>query len=383
MRIVADENIPLLDAFFGPLGQIIRLPGREIDRTVLLDADVLLVRSVTAVPAGLLAGTPVRFVGTCTIGKDHLDVPGLVAAGVTVASAPGCNARGVVEYVLSCLLTLSERTGQSWRDKTVGVVGVGEVGGRLVNTLEALGVRCLRCDPPRAEKGEAGLIPLDALIAEADVITCHVPLLREGEYPTFHLFDYTRLKALRQGVWLINSSRGPVINNQALAEVLSQRNDLQVALDVWEHEPDVDLSLMRLCALATPHIAGYSLDGKLRGTAQIYAALCAYMQQPAWVQLADLAPDTGRAQLRVHPDVPAEWLLGRALRWVYDVRDDDARMRSSFSLGTSEAERRAGFDRLRKEYPLRREAGLLTIASSDELSADTCSLILAAGFLIP
>jgi erythronate-4-phosphate dehydrogenase len=182
---------------------------------------------------------------------------------------------------------------------------------------------------------------------------------------------------------LINSSRGPVINNQTLAEVLSQRNDLQVALDVWEHEPEVDLSLMQLCALATPHIAGYSLDGKLRGTAQIYAALCAYLQQPTLVQLADLAPDTGRVQLMVHPDVPAEWLLGRALRWVYDVRDDDARMRSSLSLAASEAERRAGFDRLRKEYPLRREAGLLTIASSAELSADTCSLILAAGFLIP
>jgi erythronate-4-phosphate dehydrogenase len=265
----------------------------------------------------------------------------------------------------------------------VGVVGVGEVGSRLVSTLEALGVRCVRCDPPRAENGEPGLVTLEALIAAADVITCHVPLLREGDHPTYHLFDHRRLKALRQGVWLINSSRGPVINNQALAEVLSQRNDLQVALDVWEHEPEVDFSLMQLCALATPHIAGYSLDGKLRGTAQIYAALCAYAQQPALVQLADLAPDAGRAQLSVHPDAPAEWLLSRALRWVYDVRDDDARMRNRLTLATDEAGRQAGFDRLRKKYPLRREAGLLTIAGSDELPADSRALISAAGFLIP
>ena len=161
MRLVADENIPLLDDFFAPFGDIVRLPGRAIDRAALIDADILLVRSVTPVTPALLRGTPVRFVGTCTIGTDHLDLPGLAAAGVSVASAPGCNARGVVEYVLSCLLTLAERTGESWRDRTVGILGVGEVGGRLASTLEALGVRCLRCDPPRAERGEAGLHTLD------------------------------------------------------------------------------------------------------------------------------------------------------------------------------------------------------------------------------
>lgn len=382
MRIVADENIPLLDGFFAPFGPIRRMPGRSIDKAALADADVLLVRSVTPVTAELLAGTPVRFVGTCTIGTDHLDLPGLAAAGITVASAPGCNARGVVEYVLSCLLTLSERTGQSWRGKTVGVVGVGEVGGRLVSTLEALGVQCLRCDPPLADAGETGLVSLDELIAGADVITCHVPLAHNGAHPTYRLFDQARLQALRQGAWLINSSRGPVIDNQALTAVMTQRTDLQVALDVWEYEPEVDPALARLCALATPHIAGYSLDGKLRGTAQIYAAFCDYLQQPAPARLTDLAPEAGRATLGVHSGAPAEWLFSRALRWVYDVRDDDARMRNMFSVAAGEAERRAGFDRLRKDYPLRREAGLLTIAGADELPADARNLLLAAGFSI-
>lgn len=383
MRIVADENIPLLDAFFAPFGEVVRLPGRSIDRSALVDADILLVRSVTAVGPGLLQGTRVGFVGTCTIGTDHLDLPGLAAAGIRVASAPGCNARGVVEYVLSCLLTLAERTGSSWRDRTVGIVGVGEVGGRLASTLEALGVRCLRCDPPRADRGETGLHALDELIAEADVISCHVPLTPAGAHPTVHLFDQTRLRALRRGAWLINSSRGPVIDNQALARVLEERSDLLVALDVWEHEPVVEPALARLCALATPHVAGYSLDGKLRGTEQIYRALCDHLQRAPSVSLQALAPKAGVATLQFCPDTPAEWVLARALRWVYDVRDDDARMRHMLAASTTSDQIRAGFDDLRKQYPLRREAGLLVLAGAGLLPERTASLLGAAGFAIP
>ncbi|GGC89696.1 4-phosphoerythronate dehydrogenase PdxB [Halopseudomonas salina] len=382
MRIVADENIPLLDGFFASFGDIIRMPGRAIDRAAVSDADVLLVRSVTRVSAELLAGTPVRFVGTCTIGTDHLDLAGLAAAGVRVASAPGCNARGVVEYVLSCLLTLAERTGESWWGKTVGVVGVGEVGNRLITTLEALGVRCLRCDPPRADAGERGLIDIDQLLAEADVISCHVPLTSEGAYPTSHLFDEQRLQALKKGAWFINSSRGPVIDNLALARVLSQRPDLQVALDVWEYEPEVSPALAALCALATPHIAGYSLDGKLRGTAQIYAALCDFAGEPVAVRLEALAPNAGEATWQVNPEVCADWLLARALRWVYDVRDDDARMRHMLRTAADESQRRAGFDQLRKMYPLRRETGLLAFAGSDVLPVNVQNVLLAAGFTL-
>lgn len=380
MQIVADENIPLLDAFFAQFGPIVRLPGRAIDRAALIEADILLVRSVTTVTAELLAGTPVRFVGTCTIGTDHLDLAGLRAAGVTVASAPGCNARGVVEYVLSCLLTLSERTGQSWRDKTVGVIGTGEVGGRLAATLEALGVRCLRCDPPRADAGESGLVELGQLIAQAEVISCHVPLTRDGAHPTFHLLDQARLGALRQGAWLINSSRGPVIDNQALGVVMRKRDDLQIVLDVWEQEPEVDTTLAQLCALATPHIAGYSLDGKLRGTAQIYQALCAFLRQPAVNSLDKLAPRAGEASIQVEAGAPAQWLFARALRWVYDVRDDDARMRNMLAGANGESQRRAGFDALRKQYPLRRETNLLRIEGAKRLPPEAQTLLLAAGF---
>jgi len=365
MRIVADENIPLLDAFFAEQGEIATYPGREIRREHLLQADALLVRSVTKVDAALLARTPVRFVGTCTIGTDHLDLPGLKAAGINVSSAPGCNARGVVEYVLSCLLTLSERTGLAWRNRRVGIIGAGEVGGRLATTLTALGVDCLLCDPPRAERGESGFVSLDELLAQADVITCHVPLNKQGPHATQHLLNAERLAKLAPGTWLINSSRGPVVDNQALAALLPQRQDLQVALDVWEHEPQVKLALAAQCALASPHVAGYSLDGKLRGTEQIYRAFCAHFQLPVARALSELAPSAGLASLTVDAQTPADWALSKALRLVYDVRDDDARFRAAM-VGLIEGDEQIArrFDQLRKHYPLRRECSHLGLLSA-------------------
>lgn len=379
MHIVADENIPLLDEFIGELGRLTRLPGRLIDHTSVADADILLVRSVTQVRAGMLLGTPVRFVGTCTIGTDHLDLTGLAVAGIEVASAPGCNARGVVEYVLSCLLTFAERSATAWQDKVVGIVGVGEVGGRLAATLQALGVEVLLCDPPRAEREKQGFVSLDELIARSDVISCHVPLTHSGPHATHHLLNAQRLRALRPGAWLINSSRGPVVDNAALAALLAQRDDLLVALDVWETEPLVDPALAARCALATPHIAGYSLDGKLRGTEQIYQALCAFLQRPVTRSLQQLMPRTGAGEWQLEAGTPPDWALARALRLVYDVRDDDARLRAMLRGAASEQASREGFDRLRKEYPLRRECNLLRVMTAAS-EPHTARRLLAAGF---
>ncbi|MFN3578932.1 MAG: 4-phosphoerythronate dehydrogenase PdxB [Pseudomonas sp.] len=380
MNIVADENIPLLEAFFGSLGTLVTRPGRQICRADLEQADVLLVRSVTQVNAALLEGTPVRFVGTCTIGTDHLDLQWLAAAGIRVASAPGCNARGVVEYVLSCLLTLAERTGQPWLQRSVGIIGVGAVGGLLASTLEAMGMRVLRYDPLRAEQSEQGFVPLEQLLIEADVLSCHVPLTLGGDHPTWHLLDQQRLQGLRTGCWLINSSRGAVVDNLALGAILEARSDLQVVLDVWEGEPQVDPALARQCALATPHIAGYSLDGKLRGTAMIHAALCAELGVQSDLQLSSLAPVEGQAQMDLAQGAQPEWLLARALRWVYDVRDDDARMREMLTRTQSVQERALGFDQLRKQYPLRRENALLKLDCQAGLAPRTRQLLAAAGF---
>ncbi len=332
MLIVADENIPLLDAFFAGFGEIRRLPGRAIDRAAVADADVLLVRSVTPVSREL-QGSRVRFVGTCTIGTDHLDLGYFHEAGIHWSSAPGCNARGVVDYVLGSLLTLAEIEGVELLGRTYGVIGAGEVGGRLVKVLRGLGWKVLVCDPPRqATEG--------------------------GEYVDL---------------------RGPVVDNAALREVLLDREDLQAVLDVWEAEPQVDVELAALCLLGSPHIGGYSLDGRQRGTAQIYQAYCAFSGQEPVVRLEDLLPEPGLAQITLNASCDPASAMATICRAVYDPRRDDANFRRS--LVGSVAEQRAAFDLLRKHYPPRREIEGLAVKINGD-SEELRRMVLALGAVL-
>jgi erythronate-4-phosphate dehydrogenase len=349
MHIVADENIPLLDEFFAAFGSIHRLPGRGITAADVRDADLLLVRSVTQVNRALLEGSRVRFVGTCTIGTDHLDLDYFAEAGIAWSSAPGCNARGVVDYVLGSVLTLAEREGVDPAARVYGVVGAGQVGGRLVNLLRGLGWQVRVCDPPRQATEGGDFVSLEQIIDECDVISLHTPL----DASTRHLFDATRLATLKPGTWLINASRGAVVDNAALRTLLPQRPDLKAVLDVWEGEPQVDVELVALCQLATPHIAGYSLDGKLRGTAQIYQACCRVLGVAEQVSLADLLPAPWLSEVSIDSSADPAWALASLCRAVYDPRRDDADFRRSL-VGDAET-RRAAFDRLRKHYPMRRE----------------------------
>ncbi|WDH55234.1 4-phosphoerythronate dehydrogenase PdxB [Pseudomonas chlororaphis] len=364
MLIVADENIPLLDAFFAGFGEIRRFPGRSIDRAAIEGADVLLVRSVTQVSRVLLEGSQVRFVGTCTIGTDHLDLEYFQEAGIRWSSAPGCNARGVVDYVLGSLLTLAEIEGADLTQRTYGVVGAGEVGGRLIEVLRGLGWKVLVCDPPRQVAEGGDYVSLEQILAQCDVISLHTPLTKAGELPTWHLLDRQRLRQLRAGAWLINASRGAVVDNSALREVLLEREDLQAVLDVWEGEPQVDVALAELCVLATPHIAGYSLDGRQRGTAQIYQALCDYLGQPQAIHLRDLLPRPWLSEVSLDAHSDPAWSLAMICRAVYDPRRDDADFRRS--LVGSVAEQRAAFDALRKGYPPRREIDGLAVRIQGE-----------------
>ncbi len=359
MLIVADENIPLLDSFFAGFGEIRRYPGRAIDAACVKDADVLLVRSVTRVDQALLEGSKVRFVGTCTIGTDHLALDYFAQAGIHWSSAPGCNARGVVDYVLGSLLTLAELDGAELPRRTYGVVGAGEVGGRLVGVLRGLGWNVLVCDPPRQAREGGDYVSLERILADCDVISLHTPLTRGGEHATWHLLGAEQLAGVRPGTWLINASRGPVIDNEALRELLLEREDVLAVLDVWEGEPQVDLELADLCVLATPHIAGYSLDGKQRGTAQIYQAFCAWRGEPASVQLADLLPQPWLAEVGLQAETDPAWALATLCRAVYDPRRDDADFRRS--LSSDPAEQKAAFDALRKHYPARREIEGLSV----------------------
>ncbi|WP_095128757.1 4-phosphoerythronate dehydrogenase PdxB [Pseudomonas sp. Irchel s3h14] len=381
MLIVADENIPLLDAFFEGFGEIRRVPGRSIDRATVEQADVLLVRSVTNVNRALLEGSKVRFVGTCTIGTDHLDLDYFQRAGITWSSAPGCNARGVVDYVLGSLLTLAEIEGADLTQRTYGVVGAGEVGGRLVKVLQGLGWNVLVCDPPRQAAEGGDYVSLEQIIEQCDVISLHTPLKKHGAQLTWHLFDKNRLSQLKPGTWLINASRGPVVDNAALRQVLLQREDLQAVLDVWEGEPEVDVALAELCVLATPHIAGYSLDGRQRGTEQIYQAYCDFLGQPAQISLTDLLPAPWLSQVTLNANSDPAWSLAMLCRGVYDPRRDDADFRRSLVGNVNE--QRAAFDLLRKHYPLRREIDGLSVRIDGDSPALQKIVVALGAHIIP
>ncbi|AMB85723.1 erythronate-4-phosphate dehydrogenase [Pseudomonas agarici] len=379
MLIVADENIPLIDAFFAGFGEIRRLPGRAIDRAAVAEADVLLVRSVTPVSRELLEGSAVRFVGTCTIGTDHLDLDYFQEAAIHWSSAPGCNARGVVDYVLGSLLTLAEIEGAELSRRTYGVIGAGEVGGRLIKVLRGLGWKVLVCDPPRQAVEGGDYVELEQIIEQCDVISLHTPLTRSGAMSTWHLLDRQRLEQLKPGTWLINAARGPVVDNAALRDVLLEREDLQAVLDVWEAEPQVDIELAELCVLGSPHIAGYSLDGKQRGTAQIYQAYCAFIDQAPVVSLDDLLPKPALAQITLDADTDPAWAMAMICRAVYDPRRDDADFRRS--LTGNVAAQRVAFDLLRKHYPERREIEGLSVKINGE-SVALRQMVLALGAVL-
>jgi erythronate-4-phosphate dehydrogenase len=361
MRIIADENIPSVAKAFASLGEVTLLPGRGMTPGQVRDADILLVRSVTRVDARLLTGSGVQFVGSATIGFDHVDRAYLQQQGIGFSTAPGSNATSAAEYVVSALLALHAQQGFDPAGKTVGIIGCGNVGSRVRQKLSALGMNCLVNDPPlQAEGGHDDFVDLDTVL-QADVITLHVPYTREGAYPTHHLADAAFLEQLRPGAVFINTARGAVADNAALDALLQIRSDLSVVLDVWEGEPDIRMSLLEKVQLGTPHIAGYSLDGKLRGTEMIYRAACAYFGRRVQWQAADDLPAGLSLDLRGLRTMPLLANLQAAVFACYDIRRDDASLRRQLALPA--AERPARFDRLRKEYPVRREfpqAGIMT-----------------------
>jgi len=359
--IIADENIPFAREVFAHVGDVRTMSGREMSRDSVRDAGILLVRSITKVGRQLLDGSRVRFVATATIGTDHVDLPYLEEAGIAFASAPGSNARSVAEWVAAALLALEARglvkTVKSGRlaDATLGIVGVGNVGSRVDTVARALGMKTLLNDPPRERaEGRSGpdtFVSLDEVRERADIVTFHVPLERGGEDPTFHMIDGELLAGLGHGAAVINASRGGVHDTDALAEARRSGGLGGLVLDVWEDEPRVSPELVELADIATPHIAGYSYDGKVAGTRMIYEAACRFLGIfPEWPD--GLPP---REDLIVNPGAAAEGFgVREAVKAAYDIEADDARLRE-VTGSTSEEERADGFDRLRKTYPRRRE----------------------------
>jgi len=363
LRIIADENIPFVAEAFATLGEVTTLPGRAINPQAVRDADVLLVRSITQVNEALLGGSAVKFVATATIGTDHIDESLLSARGVGFASAPGSNSNSVAEYVTAAVLVWAERRNVELAGRTIGVVGVGHVGGKVAAKARTLGMNVLCNDPPlKRQGGHDDYIELDELVAGADVLTFHVPLSVVGEDPTMHMIDATLLECLaadKDRALLINTSRGGVHDTAALLAAqdalrAEDRPPLDLVVDVWENEPNIEPGLIDEAMLATPHIAGYSLDGKLAGTVAIYRAACAFFHRPAaWSLPADL-PGPRHPVIEVETaGLTDQQIVRSVVRHAYDIEWDDAALRQIADHPPDE--QGAYFDRLRKQYPVRRE----------------------------
>jgi erythronate-4-phosphate dehydrogenase len=347
MRIVADRNIPLVSEAFSQFGRVTLVNGREICRETVADADILLVRSVTKVNRELIDHTSVRFVGTATIGTDHVDQEYLAAKTVGFTAAPGSNALSVAQYLTCALVCISRKLSMDLNGKILGIIGAGNVGFRVAPLARALGMRCMLCDPPlqRASSGSS-FFSLEQLLRESDALTLHVPLTTTGADATLGMAHDGFFKAMKPGAIFINTSRGPVVTEEALR---AHRDKLAaIVLDVWENEPDINLETLRATDIATPHIAGYSFDGKVSGTKMLYEAACAFFgMQSRWSAVSHAI-----AHMPTLIDVrDASDPLAKALSVAYPIDDDDALLREI----PRHDQRGAYFDFLRASYRTRLE----------------------------
>ena len=260
--VIADDKVPFLDELLGDIVELRRYPGREINRDVMAGASALITRTRTRCDAALLDGTDCRCVATATIGSDHIDFDYCYTHGITVASAPGCNAPAVAQYVHAAIQRLS-----GGREVTLGIVGAGHVGKIVEQWAHSLGMKVLICDPPRAEaEGADNFVSLDEIARQCDFITFHTPYTREGRHATHHLAGEEFFNRLERKPVIINSARGPIVDTPALLRAMDRGLVSAAAIDCWEGEPDIDRGLLERAVIATPHIAGYSLEGKQRAS---------------------------------------------------------------------------------------------------------------------
>ncbi|MDC5848010.1 4-phosphoerythronate dehydrogenase [Vibrio europaeus] len=359
MKILVDENMPYAEQLFSQLGEVVLKSGRTLTADDLVDVDALMIRSVTKVNAELIAkANKLKFVGTATAGMDHVDQALLKEKGIYFTAAPGCNKVGVAEYAFSVMMVLAQQHGFSVFDKTVGIIGVGQVGSYLQKCLEGIGINVLINDPPKQAEGDTRqFTSLPKLLEQADIITLHTPITRDGEHPTHHLIDQGVLEMLRGDQILINAARGPIVDNAALKARLQKNDGFIAALDVFEFEPEVDMELLPLLAFATPHVAGYGLEGKARGTTMIFNSYCEFLNNELRAHASDLLPIAPVPQL----NLDREWdeaTLHNITQLVYDVRKDDALFRREISKPGS-------FDLMRKNYWDRREYSAVTLVGGE------------------
>ena len=357
MKIIIDDKIPYIKGALEPFAEVLYLPGNQTGRDVVKDADALITRTRTICSRALLEGSNVRFIATATIGFDHIDTDYCRTAGIAWTSAPGCNAESVNQYIASALVSYAKRKGLVLKDRTIGIVGVGQVGSRVAKTCEILGMKVLLNDPPRArQEGAAPFVSLQQIQEQADIITLHVPLNMEGIDRTWHMVDGGFLRGLQRQALIINTCRGEVFDTRAVYHAKVSGLLSGMIIDCWENEPELDLDLLKRVDYATPHIAGYSKDGKANGTRVSVRAVSRFFRLgiDAWEPGGIEAPVnpvielTGRGQ-------SAERILADAILATYQIENDDKALRVNPGL----------FEQLRGDYPVRREFGCYSVRAAN------------------
>ncbi len=351
MIVAVDEVIPYGREAFAGLGEIRHFSGRKLRPVDVRDAHALVVRSVTSIDSSVLDGSSVRFVGSVSIGMDHLDTEFLKTRGIAFTNAAGSNANSVAEYVTAVLLLVSERRNWNLRQKSLAIIGAGHVGTAVEKKARALGMEVFLCDPPLRDATGDPRYQLMGEILDADIQTLHVPLTREGPYPTRHMIGREIIERLSPRQFLINSCRGPVIDEPYLKQALKTKGIEGAVLDVWEGEPRIDYDLLKLVDLGSAHIAGFSLDGKVRGTEMVLEALCGHFDLPILWDSRSIYPPP--FPIRPSPGSQGQDAVASVVLQAYDILRDDANIRALSDLAPEEAA--VGFDRLRNEYALRPE----------------------------
>lgn len=374
MKTVADSNIPYVAEGFATFGEVVSVPAAKITAALVADASILLVRSRTVVDKNLLAGSAVKFVGSATIGVDHIDQAWLASQGIAFAHAAGSNADSVCQYVVTAILNIACEKKIDLSQKTLGIIGAGNIGARLYRAAAALGLRCLLNDPPKQQStGHSYYRPLEEVLRLSDIISLHVPLTQNGSWPTARLINKEFIARCKTGAILINTSRGAVADEEAL--IAGADKFAALILDVWDNEPDISLALLDAAALATPHIAGYSLEGKKNGLVQIYEAACAFFFKQA-TELR-LLTDEQKGVQTIAIDT-GDNVLQKAVTGAFPIRDDDARLRK---IAQKPPEKRgAYFEKLRAEYPVRREFSHFRIVGPRAVIDQFSSRFAALGF---
>ena len=373
IRIVADDKIPFLKGALEPWAKMTYMDGKAMDNRAVKEADALLIRTRTLCNRSLLNDSKVRFIATATIGFDHIDTAYCESQDIRWVNAPGCNAGSVMQYIASVLARIAMDNHFSLAGKTIGIIGVGNVGKKIEQLARIFGMRTLLNDPPRERvEGSGQFVPLDTLLNESDIISLHVPLNRNGKDKTLGLINQESLGKIKRTAWLINTSRGEVVDEDALRAAINGKRIGGTVLDVWENEPAINQVFRKMINVATPHIAGYSVDGKRNGTVRIVRSLASYFNLPAesWEptdlplpENPEIIPEAGLQT--------TEELIFKTILHTYDVEDDHLRL---FRAPQD-------FEKQRAFYPVRREFPAYTVRTQ-KTPPDLVTKLTALGFQI-